>query len=70
MVLSDVLKALSGNVSLNVTLIDNDDNTLITFGVVGFAGVESDIQAREVKKIKIESSTSAIITIDDAAPTP
>ena len=66
MILSDLLKAMANNENVNITLVDSDENKLITFGASGYQNVESDVTARTVKKIKIESIVSVLIYIEDA----
>ena len=68
MKLSDLLVALSGNKSLYVTLKDDDDKALITFNAEGYEGVESDISARNVKRIKLTSPSTMDIYLEDAEP--
>lgn len=66
MILADVLKAMANNENVNITLIDTDEKPLITFGAGGYASVEADITAREVKKIKIVSVTHVDMYLGDA----
>ena len=65
MKLIDLLKAMAVNNNFNVTLVDADDKALITFEISGYENVESDLGDREVKKIKITSSSTATIVIGD-----
>ena len=54
MALSDLLVALANNSKLFVTLIDGDSE-LISFNAAGYASVESDLGARTVDKIVVDS---------------
>lgn len=64
MLLSDLLKALSGNANVNITLSDADNDGLITFNAGGYAAVESDLGKRTVKKVKIVSAQAVTIMLD------
>lgn len=66
MKLIDLLRALSANKSLNITLIDSTDTELITFNAVGYQSVESDLGDRTVRKITVGASGTVKIVIDDA----
>lgn len=66
MTLSDLLVALANNVGVNITLMDDNDNLIITFGAGGYAAIESDLGSRAVKRIKIESSKDVTVAIEDA----
>jgi len=68
MKLSDVLAALANNTDLKITLIDSNDTELVIFNAPGHGSIETDITDREVRRIKIDSGTSAKITIEDAQP--
>ena len=71
MLLKDVLAALSSNLNVNITIMDNNDNTLITFVAPGYASVESDLGERTVNIIKVVSSTALAISLaaaDDPTP--
>lgn len=70
MILSDLLSALSSNANVNVTLLDSNDNNLITFNAAGYAAVESDLGKRTVKRVKINTAQQVTISVDDAAPEP
>lgn len=63
MLLKDLLAALSSNANVNITLMDNNDNTLITFVASGYASIESDLGDRTVNTVKVNSSTSMTITL-------
>lgn len=65
MKLSDLLKALSYNTNVNVTLLDAEDVELITFNAVGYKAVESELGKKKVKKIKITSATAVTISLDE-----
>jgi hypothetical protein len=65
MKLSDLLKALSYNTNVNVTLLDPEDVELITFNAVGYKAVESELGKKKVKKIKIDSATAVTIALDE-----
>lgn len=65
MTLADLLPALSKNASLNITLL-NDDGELITFNAAGYESIESDLNAKVVKNIAIDSNKLAKIKIADS----
>lgn len=65
MKLIDLLKAMAVNNNFNVTLVDADDKAMITFEISGYENLESDLSDREVKKIKITSSSTATIVIGE-----
>lgn len=67
MTLSQLLAALSNNTEVNVVLMDDGDNQLITFGAAGYASLESDLGTRTVKRIKINSAKEVVISIEDPA---
>lgn len=69
MVLSELLTAISNNTNVNVTLMDDSDNALITFNAAGYGAVKSDLGTRRVKRIKISSGTSVTISVEDAETT-
>ncbi len=69
MTLSELLTALSSNTNVNITLMDDADNQLITFNAAGYGAVESDLGTRKVKRIKISSGTSVVISVEDAETT-
>lgn len=54
MALSDLLVALKDNAKLYVTLIDGETE-LISFNAAGYESVESDLGARTVDKIIVDS---------------
>lgn len=66
MTLSQVLTALSNNINTNITLIDTENNPLITFNAPGYAGVDATLTAKIVKSISISSAQAVNITIADA----
>ena len=65
MTLSQALAALAGNAAVNITLIDDNDVVLITFGAAGYASIESDLGTKVVKYIKISSAKEVVIAIKD-----
>ncbi len=65
MKLSQALAALSGNIAINITLIDDNDAVLITFGAPGYPSIESDLGDYVVKYIKINSTKEIIIAIKE-----
>ena len=68
MKLIDVLTALGTNninPKVDVTILDNTDSPLITYGSGGYASVESDLGNRVVKQIKINSATQVTVAISD-----
>lgn len=66
MTLIETLAALSNNTNVNITLVDDQDNALITFNAVGYQSVESDLGARVVKYIKVSSGTLLTIALKEA----
>lgn len=66
MALSDLLVALANNSKLFVTLIDGDTE-LISFNAAGYESVESDLGARTVDKIIVDS-VSVIKVVLTATP--
>lgn len=65
MTLSQALAALAGNAAVNITLIDDNDVVLITFGAAGYASIESDLGAKVVKYIKVNTAKEVVIAIKD-----
>lgn len=65
MTLSQALAALAGNTAVNITLIDDNDVVLITFGAAGYASIESDLGSKVVKYIKVNSAKEVVIAIKD-----
>jgi Flp pilus assembly CpaF family ATPase len=78
MKLGELLEALGANGAnpdVNVTIIDNNDVKLITYNAAGYGSIESDLSAKKVKKIQINTMTSVTVYIDnddvpDSEPTP
>ena len=68
MILSDLLTALGGNVGVNITLIDEDGASLITFGAPGYGSIESDLGTRGVRRIKVQTNKDVVITIENETP--
>lgn len=66
MTLENLLTTLSKNDMLSITLVDNNEEKLITFNVGGYANVENDLFVKIVNKITVESNKSIIIKIVDA----
>lgn len=64
MTLNDLLVALANNTNLNISLLDDKDNTMITFNAAGYGSIESDLGARIVSAIKVISSTAISISIE------
>lgn len=54
MALSDLLVALKDNDKLYITLVDGDAE-LISFNAAGYESVESDLGARTVDKVIVDS---------------
>lgn len=69
MILSDLLAALSSNTGVSITLMDDNDNALITFNAAGYGAVESDLGSRKIKRIKINTANSVTISVEDAETT-
>jgi len=68
MTLSDLLVALSGNTNLFITLTDKTGVEMITFNAAGYESVESDLGARDVLKINLDSLNKVSIALEDATP--
>ena len=66
MVLAEFLKAMKSNDKVNITLIDSNDNVLITFNCKGYEAVETDIQKRVVNKVKVDTERLVLVYIEDA----
>lgn len=66
--LSDVLKALSSNTGMTVSIVNADGENLISFNASGYESVESDLQEHEVKKINITSAKEVTVIIGDILP--
>ena len=68
MKLGELLEALGANGAnpdVNITIIDNNDVPLITYRASGYSSIESDLSAKKVKKILINTMTAVTIYIDD-----
>ncbi len=68
MKLIDLLTALGEdnlNPKVDVTILDNDDKLLITYGSGGYASVESDLGTKKVKRIKVNSASLVTVSISD-----
>ena len=68
MKLGELLEALGANGAnpdVNITIIDNNDVPLITYRASGYGSIESDLSAKKVKKILINTMTAITIYIDD-----
>jgi len=65
MTLIQLLTALSGNTSVNITLQDKEENCLITFNAPGYQQIENDLGARTVLKVWVTASNAVTIQIDD-----
>lgn len=51
---------------VKVTLLDSEGTEIIKFFSDGYAGVESDILARTIKKFEIPATNTINITLNDA----
>ena len=68
MKLIDVITALgTGNINpkVDVTILDNSDVPLITYGSGGYASVDTTLSNRVVKQIKVNSATLITVAISD-----
>ena len=68
MKLGELLEAFGANGAnpdVNITIIDNNDVPLITYRASGYGSIESDLSAKKVKKILINTMTAVTIYIDD-----
>lgn len=68
MILSDLLTVMANNISVSITLLDEDGNALITFNAPGYGSIESDLGTRVVKRIQIKSAREVSVTIANAEP--
>lgn len=66
MILSEILAALANNASVNITLVDDEDNQVVTFNAAGYGAIESELGERKVKRIKINSGISVSISMEAA----
>lgn len=69
MTLNNFLSALK-TPDVKIILLDASGTEIIKFFSSGYAGVESDILARTVRKFEITSVSSISITVNDAVTTP
>ena len=69
MKLSALLAALSSNVNVVVTLIDDNDNILVSFGAPGYGTISEDLGNRVVKRVKIVTGTQVTVAVEDAETT-
>lgn len=65
MILKNLLAALSNNSAVNITLIDDNDNILITFGAPGYNTISDDLGNRIVKRVKIVTGNQVTIAVED-----
>lgn len=56
MTLGNLLPTLSKNTSLNITLLDDADNEMITFNAAGWQNIEEDLTQYNVTKITVDSN--------------
>jgi hypothetical protein len=56
MTLGNLLPTLSKNTSLNITLLDDGDNEMITFNAAGWQNIEEDLTQYNVTKITVDSN--------------
>lgn len=70
--LRQLLSVMSDNTGVMVKLFNLNDTELITFNIVGYATIESDVLDRKVKLVKMQKTPSEItlkVTIFDAEDT-
>ena len=65
MTLSQVLTALANNTAVNITLVDSENNKIITFNAAGYSAVDSTYMSKVVKSITIGSAQAVTISIAD-----
>lgn len=68
MKLIDLLEAMGKddlNPKVNVTILDNADKPLITYGSGGYESVESDLGTKKVKRVKVNSATLVTVSISN-----
>ena len=68
MKLGELLEALGANGAnpdVNITIIDNNDVPLITYRASGYGSIESDLSAKKVKKMLVNTMTAVTVYIDD-----
>ena len=65
MTLNEFCTAFKDNEGVSIILLNIEGDAIIRFNAGGYQGVEGDILAKTVKKIKIEHSTEIKVTITD-----
>lgn len=65
MKLTALLAALSSNVNVIITLIDDNDNILVSFGAPGYNTISEDLGNRKVKRVKIVTGTQVTVAVED-----
>lgn len=68
MTLGNFLAVIS-NKDVYISVVNVEGDEIIKFLSSGYAGVESDVLDREVKKVTINGSQNMVIIIKDAATT-
>ena len=63
MTLLQVLTALANNTTTNITLVDAENNQIITFNASGYEAVDATYTAKVVKAITIISAQAVTISI-------
>lgn len=68
MTLAQLLKALACNEKVSISIFNEDGKCLITFNAPGYEAIESDLAARTVKRVKVDTGITGgvSITIEDA----
>lgn len=67
MTLLQLLTALSSNSKLNISVLDSDGESLITFNAAGFESIADDVTGRTVESITVDSGTSIVVKLTAAS---
>ncbi len=70
MILTDVLRALSVNDRLNVTLLSPSETPMITFNAPGYGSIEDDLGERTVHEIRVKAGNVVELLIGDMVADP
>lgn len=67
MTLLQLLTALSSNSKLNISVLDSDGESLITFNAAGFESIAGNVTERTVESITVDSGTSVVVKLTAAS---
>lgn len=68
MKLTELLSVMA-NTKITVTLVDADDNTLVSFVNTGYSNLSTSLLEREVKRWTIVSNSSVTVVLKDESTT-